>query len=76
MYGQFKEMLQVCTAGLTGDSQEKDSFGFGWSQFVQNYTPPFGYQAMYNSFQYQDADKLQGSPMSYPSKLRALLNQT
>ena len=33
------------------------------AQFVQNYTPPFGYQAMYNSFQYKDADKLQGSPI-------------
>ena len=56
-------MLHVCTAGLTDNLQEKDSFGFGWSQFVQNYTPPFGYQAMYNSFQYKDADKLQGSPI-------------
>ena len=29
----------------------------------QSYTPPFGYQAVYNSFQYKDADTLQGSPI-------------
>jgi hypothetical protein len=39
------------------------NFGFGWTQFLQNYTPPFGYQAMYNSFQYKNADTLQGSPI-------------
>jgi hypothetical protein len=39
------------------------NFGFGWTQFIQNYTPPFGYQAMYNSFQYKNADTLQGSPI-------------
>ena len=25
-------MLHVCTASLTDNLQEKDSFGFGWSQ--------------------------------------------
>jgi hypothetical protein len=39
------------------------NFGFGSTQFIQNYTPPFGYQAMYNSFQYKNADTLQGSPI-------------
>jgi polycystin 1L2 len=43
--------------------QLKESFGFGWSQFNQNYTPPFGYQAMYNSFQFKDSSTLQGSPI-------------
>ena len=40
-----------------------ESFGFGWTQFNKNYTPPFGYQAMYNSFQFKDAETLQGSPI-------------
>jgi polycystin 1L2 len=40
-----------------------NSFGFGWTQCKQNYTPPFGYQAMYNSFQFKNAQTLQGSPI-------------
>ena len=43
--------------------QLKESFGFGWSQFNQNFTPPFGYLAMYNSFQFKDSSILQGSPI-------------
>ena len=43
------------------NTQLKENYGFGWSQFNQNYSPPFGYQAIYNSFQFQDADMLQGS---------------
>jgi len=61
LYGQIKQKFGYCTADLSDATQETDSFSFGWSQFNKNYTPPFGYQAMYNSFQYKDAETLQGS---------------
>ena len=37
-------------------------YGFGWSEFNKNFSPPNGYQFIYNAFQYKDADTLQGSP--------------
>jgi len=48
---------------LNGETQLKEKFGFGWSQFNSSYTAPFGYQSIYNSFQYKDSDALQGSPI-------------
>jgi polycystin 1L2 len=56
-------MLDFCTAELSFSNQDKSSYGFGWSQYNQNYTPPNGYQSIYNAFQYKDADSLQGSPI-------------
>jgi hypothetical protein len=42
----------------------KEKFGFGWSQFNQNYTPPSSFQLIYDSFQYQDWQTLQDSSSS------------
>jgi len=57
-------MFEFCTTDANDDAQQqRENFGFGWSQFSQNYTPPFGYQSMYNSFQYKDALTLQGAPI-------------
>jgi len=63
LYGQFKNIFEECTSRLNGINQEKSNFGFGWSQFNQNYSPPFGYQAIYNAFQFKDSDTLQGLPI-------------
>jgi hypothetical protein len=54
-------MVGVCTDSLSSQTQEKGSYGFGWSQFNQSYTPPNGYQSIYNAFQFKDANSLQGS---------------
>ena len=63
LYGQFKNIFEYCTNDLNSLSQDRKSYGFGWSKFNQSYIPPYGYQAMYNSFQFQDSDSLQGLPI-------------
>ncbi len=40
-------------------SESTENFGFGWSQFSQNFTPPCGYKYLYDSFQHKDAKTLQ-----------------
>jgi len=54
-------MVGVCTDSLNSQTQEKGSYGFGWTQFNQSYTPSNGYQSIYNAFQFKDANTLQGS---------------
>jgi hypothetical protein len=61
---QFNTMVQTCTDNLNDESHLTESFGFGWSQFNKNYSPPFGYQAIYNSFQFKDGETLQGSTIN------------
>jgi hypothetical protein len=61
LFGQFKSIVRVCTEGLSSKTQEKSSFGLGWSQFNQSYIPPNGYQSIYNAFQFKDPNTLQGS---------------
>jgi len=56
-------MIEFCTAELSSYNQDTDSYGFGWSQLNQSYSPPNGYQSVYKGFQYQNADLLQGSPI-------------
>jgi hypothetical protein len=51
----------MCTDEFNIESKDTNSFGFGWSQFNQSYSPPNGYQSIYNAFQYKDAKILQGS---------------
>ena len=60
LHGPFKSILTTCTENLNSQSQLMENFGFEWSQFSQNYSPPHGYQYLYDSFQYRDADALQG----------------
>ena len=62
LYGEFKNIFESCTSGdFSSASKETTNYGFGWSNFNDSYIPPKGYQSVYNSFQYQDADQLQGS---------------
>jgi len=42
-------------------TQDNANYGFGWSQFDSTYTPPNGFQSIYEAFQYKTADYLQGS---------------
>jgi polycystin 1L2 len=44
-------------------NQDNANYGFGWSQFDPKYTPPNGYELIYEAFQYKTADSLQGSPI-------------
>ena len=53
--------MQYCTNDLNSQNQDRDSYGFQWSQFNKNYSVPNGYDSIYKAFQYQDTDKLQGS---------------
>ena len=55
--------FQTCTSDLNDDLELKENFGFSWTQFNSSYTPPFGFQAMYDSFQYKDDEALQGLPI-------------
>ena len=48
---------------MNSQNVENGLYGFGWSQFNQSYTPPNGYQSIYNAFQFKDANTLQGSPI-------------
>jgi hypothetical protein len=43
--------------------QDNANYGFGWSQFDTTYTPPNGFESIYEAFQYKTADSLQGSPI-------------
>ena len=61
MYGQVKTLVEQCTDSLRAQSQETGNFGFGWTELIQNYTPPNGYLPIYNAFQFKDAVTLQGS---------------
>ena len=46
---------------MNSQSQETNTYGFGWSQFNQSYTAPNGYGPIYDAFQYKDSKTLQGS---------------
>jgi len=46
---------------MNSQNQDRDSFGYGWSQYNSSYVPPNGYQSIYKAFQYQSAQTLQGS---------------
>jgi hypothetical protein len=59
LYGEFKKMFEMCTSNLNSKSEETNNFGFGWSQFNQSYTPPTGFQSIYNAFQYKTVQALQ-----------------
>ena len=62
LYGKMNELIHHCTNELSnGGHQDEQNYGFGWSQFNFNYTPPYGYQSMFDSFQFKDAHTLQGS---------------
>ena len=43
--------------------QDDANYGFGWSLFDPTYTPPNGFQSIYEAFQYKTAETLQGSPI-------------
>ena len=64
LFDSFRNSFGFCLSDLNRQNQDVSLYGFGWSQFNQNYSPPFGFQSIYNAFQYQDANKLQGSPIT------------
>ena len=47
---------------MNSANQDQSKYGFGWTQFNSTYLPPHGYQSIYRSFQFQDADSLDGLP--------------
>ena len=51
----------MCNDDLKSTTEETNNYGYGWSQFNSNYTPPNGFISIYNAFQYKDADSLAGS---------------
>ncbi len=42
-------------------TQDNTNHGFGWSQFYPTFTPPNGYESIYDAFQHKTAQTLQGS---------------
>ena len=61
LYGTIKGMINHCTDDINSVSQDDENYGFSWSQFNSNYSPPHGYQSIYDSFQFKDANQLQSS---------------
>jgi polycystin 1L2 len=57
------ESVKNVTVICINPNQDNANFGFGWSQFDPTYTPPNGYESIYEAFQYKTADSLQGSPI-------------
>jgi polycystin 1L2 len=55
------EAVKNVSAFCLYSSQDNANYGFGWSQFDSIYTPPNGYESIYEAFQYKIADTLQGS---------------
>ena len=64
LYGEFKKIFEMCTTNINSKSEETNNYGFGWSQYNQSYTPPTGYQSIYNAFQYKTAVTLQTTTQS------------
>ena len=54
--------ITSCTNLFNSETKETNNYGFGWSQYDKNYTPPNGFQYIYRAFQYRNEDELQGSP--------------
>ena len=54
--------ITYCTNLFNSETKETNHYGFGWSQYDKNYTPPNGFQSIYRAFQYRNEDQLQGSP--------------
>ena len=54
-------MINHCTQDINENNLDQNNYGFGWSQFNSSYSPPNGYQSIYQAFQFQDAQILQGS---------------
>jgi len=62
LYAAFKLIFQHCTNDLDNQQvKETRSFGFGWSQFNSNYSPPNGYESLYEAFRFKDAQALDNS---------------
>ena len=76
--------MQYCTDDLGLFNEDSHDYGFGWSKYNESYVPPNGFDAIYNSFQHQDALQtndvpLKGqfntyAPSGYLYELRGSLN--
>jgi hypothetical protein len=49
----LKDSITFCTADLNSINEDKDYYGYSWSQFNQTHTPPFGFSFIYDSFHYK-----------------------
>ena len=57
------EALKNLSGTCINPSLDNANYSFGWSQFNSTYTPPNGYQSIYEAFQHKTAESLQGSPI-------------
>lgn len=58
---KMKDTYGRCYPDLDAYNEEKNDFGYGWTEKNMTYEPPNGMGAIYNSFSYQSAFKLKGS---------------
>jgi hypothetical protein len=62
LYGTFKLIFQHCTNDLDSKQvKETRSYGLGWSQFNSNYSPPNGFESLYEAFRFKDGQSLDNS---------------
>ena len=54
--------MSFCNEDLSLFNQEKNRFGFNWTQFNETYTPPHSFGPLYAAFQHKDSNKLNGLP--------------
>ena len=63
LHGQFRNFIAACTKDYNAFTQDYESYGFGWQTFSPTYVPPNGFQSIYDSFQFQTSENLQGLPL-------------
>jgi hypothetical protein len=52
--------IDFCDADSSVWNGDNKNYGFGWSTYNESYVPNNGMQQIYNAFQYQDSNQLQG----------------
>lgn len=58
-YNRFD--IDFCDADLTLFNTDTNNYGYSWTDYNDSFVPAHGMSGIYNAFQYQTADQLEGS---------------
>lgn len=61
---QMSSYIHFCDADLSLSNSDSSNYGYAWSSFNSSFSPAHGMQQIYKAFQYQDANTLQGYPIT------------
>lgn len=56
--------ISFCDADYKIEKNDASNYGYGWSAYNSSFVPAHGMQQVYAAFQYQDAQTLQGYPIT------------